>query len=350
MRKIIHIDMDCFFAAIEMRDNPKYRDIPLAVGGSPEQRGVLSTCNYKAREFGLHSAMSSSYALKLCPDLIIIEPHFDKYYEVSEIISEIFFQFTDLVEPISLDEAFLDVTNTRKYQRSGTWMAQEIRRKIFDNTGLTASAGVAPNKLLAKIASDWNKPNGQFVIVPNQVLNFMKDLPVGKIFGVGKVTERKLKEYGFNNCGDLQKKSKLELYTLLGNFGDDLYSLCRGIDDRPVVSNYVRKSLSVESTFSEDLQTIEQCLARIPEIHSEFLSRLEKLDDSFEIKNIMFKIKFSDFKITTIEKGITDLSLDNFITLCREAYTRRDGGVRLLGLGVKFISAKEEDPHQLKLL
>ncbi len=342
--------MDCFYAAVEMRDNPGYRNRAIAVGGRPGGRGVISTCNYKAREYGVHSAMSVGYALRLCPDLLLVDHHFDKYKEASAIIRDIFYQFTDLVEPLSLDEAFLDVTDTRKYGRSATLMAKEIRKRIFQETQLTASAGIGPNKLLAKIASDWNKPNGQHVITPEEIGSFVKDLSLSKIFGVGKVTAKRLKDFGFVTCGELQTQSKYELAMLLGNSGEELYELCRGIDDRPVQTSGVRKSLSVENTFATDLKNVEECLEQIPKIYAEFCRRLKKMGEGYRIKNIMFKIKFSDFQTTTIERNIDDIAIDNYRELCQEAFIRQADPVRLLGLGVKFITAKEGDPKQLKLL
>lgn len=224
IRKIIHIDMDCFYAAVEIRDNPSLIDKPVAVGGLESERGVLCTCNYIARKFKVRSAMSTAYAKRLCPDLIVLPVNMDKYKEISRIIRAIFLEFTTLVEPLSLDEAYLDVTHSDCYQGSATWMANAIRQKIWDTVSLTASAGVSFNKLLAKIASGWNKPNGLFVIHPREVDDFIKKLSVAELYGVGKVTAKKLNHLGIKTCADLQKLSLIKLQDTFGEkWGDSLY-------------------------------------------------------------------------------------------------------------------------------
>ena len=238
-RKIIHVDMDCFYAAIEMRERPELRGQPVAVGGS--RRGVLTTCNYEARKFGCRSAMPSFQALRLCPDLVLLPVRFDLYRKESKRIRSIFTSFTDLVEPLSLDEAYLDVSHLRSEAAS---IAREVRERIREETQLTASAGIAPNKFLAKIASDWRKPDGQFEIRQEDIESFLRDLPVEKIWGVGKRTAKKIHALGAQTCGDLQGFTILELDRRFGRFGQELFNLCRGIDSRRVNPNRERKSVS----------------------------------------------------------------------------------------------------------
>jgi DNA polymerase IV len=252
MRKIIHIDMDAFYASVEQRDRPETRGKPLIVGW-PGERSVVCAASYEAREFGVHSAMPSSRAMRLCPDAVFIAPSFDKYREVSRQIRDIFHRHTPLVEPLSLDEAFLDVTNELTGIPTATETAEAIRREIRGETQLTASAGVAPNKFLAKIASDWRKPDGLFVIRPHQIEAFLVDLPVRKIPGVGKATEKIMTEMGVATVGDLQRFSQDELMARFGKWGTRLWELARGIDENPVVANHKRKSWSSESTFPKDI-------------------------------------------------------------------------------------------------
>lgn len=251
MRKIIHVDMDCFFAAVEMRDNPALRDIPIAIGGSRVQRGVISTANYPARKYGVRSAMPTAMALKLCPHLTLLPGRFDAYKEASSHIQEIFSRYTSLIEPLSLDEAYLDVTHSVHCHGSATLMAQEIRQTIFNELNLTASAGVAPVKFLAKIASDLNKPNGQYVITPEEVPAFLKTLPLSKIPGVGKVSAAKLESMGLRTCEDVQRSDLALLLKRFGKFGRVLWERSQGIDDRDVNNERLRKSVGVERTLSK---------------------------------------------------------------------------------------------------
>lgn len=237
MRKIIHVDMDCFFAAVEMRDNPALRDIPIAIGGSRERRGVISTANYPARKFGVRSAMPTGMALKLCPHLTLLPGRFDAYKEASNHIREIFSRYTSRIEPLSLDEAYLDVTDSVHCHGSATLIAQEIRQTIFNELQLTASAGVAPVKFLAKIASDMNKPNGQFVITPAEVPAFLQTLPLAKIPGVGKVSAAKLEAMGLRTCGDVQKCDLVILLKRFGKFGRILWSVVRGLTSATLTVN-----------------------------------------------------------------------------------------------------------------
>ncbi len=347
INKIIHIDMDCFYAAVEARENPSLQFKPLAVGGV-SKRGVLCTCNYIARKFGLHAAMPTNRALQLCPGLIMVPPNMCLYKEVSREIRAIFHQFTDLVEPLSLDEAFLDVTDCKQYKGSATLIAKEIKRKIHATQKLTASAGVGPNKFLAKIASDWNKPDGIFVITPEQIDTFMPKLPVNKIFGVGKVTAAKLNKKGISTCLDLQKLSLAELKQLCGGtWGLGLYDLCRGIDERPVEPNRIRKSLSVERTFLNDINELGDCINKLPELFSELQNRLKNLN--MPIKTQFVKIKFHDFTHTTAEAAATELTLDQFISLFHKGYLRQQKPIRLLGLGVRFCEPKSSNCQQESL-
>ncbi|WP_409519272.1 DNA polymerase IV, partial [Pseudescherichia sp.] len=248
MRKIIHVDMDCFFAAVEMRDNPALRNIPIAIGGSRERRGVISTANYPARKFGVRSAMPTGMALKLCPHLTLLPGRFDAYKEASRHIQAIFSRYTSRIEPLSLDEAFLDVTDSVHCHGSATLMAQEIRQSIFNELQLTASAGVAPVKFLAKIASDLNKPNGQYVITPDEVPAFLKTLPLAKIPGVGKVSAAKLETLGLRTCEDVQKSDLAMLLKRFGKFGRVLWERSQGIDEREITGERLRKSVGVERT------------------------------------------------------------------------------------------------------
>lgn len=347
MRKIIHIDMDCFYAAIEMRDRPHLKGQPIAVGGSPEGRGVVATANYEARKFGVKSAMSSRAALKLCPGLHIIYPDFTKYKAASKQIRRIFLDYTELVEPLSLDEAFLDVSASPHCDGIATHIAREIRKRVEAETGLTCSAGIAPNKFLAKVAGERNKPNGQFTIAPHQVKAFVQDLPVEKIFGVGKVTAKKMHSLGLETCGDLQKLSLEDLENRFGSWGGSLYFLCRGEDHREVEPHSERKSLSVEETFREDLQTfreIEQCLQ---EIYEEWVERWNKARlEPDKIKTAFVKLKFSDFKSSTHETAISGLpTFEVYLKLMEECWGLHLKPTRLVGLGVR-LQAKKSSPQR----
>ena len=350
MRKIIHCDADCFFAAVEMRDDPSLRFRPIAVGGNAEHRGVISTCNYEARHYGVHSAMSSALARRLCPDLIILPHRMDVYRAASLQMRHIFYDYTELVEPLSLDEAFLDVSDSEYCRGSATRIAETIRRRIFDEVNLIVSAGVAPNKFLAKVASDWNKPNGLCAIAPEAVDNFVQQLPVGKICGVGKATAARLAEINVKCCVDLQRFSIFELKQRFGQLGIRLYELCRGIDNREVSAARRRKSLSVEHTFPQDLPHITSCLNRMPELLQELAGRLRRLEDDYLVIKIFVKIKFADFTSTTIERSGTKLIAAEFHQLCREACARKEVPVRLMGVGVRFVDLREDQPfYQLDL-
>ncbi|WP_337056276.1 DNA polymerase IV [Pseudomonas sp. USHLN015] len=335
-RKIIHIDCDCFYAAIEMRDDPSLAGRPLAVGGSADRRGVIATCNYEARAYGVRSAMSSHHALKLCPDLLIVRPRFDAYREASREIHAILRDFTEIIEPLSLDEAYLDVSASQHFSGSATRIAQEIRRRVWQELRITVSAGVAPNKFLAKIASDWRKPDGLFVITPDQVDDFVAELPVSKLHGVGKVTADKLGRLGVISCADLREWSRLALAREFGSFGERLYGLARGIDERAVQVDSRRQSLSVENTYDQDLPDLAACLARLPELFEELQRRLQRLDSSYKPGKPFVKLKFHDFSQTTLEQAGAGRDLDSYRLLLGAAFARGDKPVRLIGIGVRL--------------
>ncbi|MES2824354.1 MAG: DNA polymerase IV [Pseudomonadota bacterium] len=342
MRKIIHCDADCFYAAVEMRDDPSLRNRPIAVGGSSDHRGVISTCNYEARKFGVHSAMPSSTAKRLCPDIILLPHRMDVYKEVSQQMRAIFYDYTELVEPLSLDEAFLDVSESELHHGSATLIAKEIRQRIKTEIGITVSAGIAPNKFLAKVASDWNKPDGQFVIPPADVDAFITRLPVKKIYGVGKAMTAKLAALNIFTCEDIQKFSIFELSQHFGQMGSRLYHLSKGIDTREVTVNRRRKSLSVENTFSQDLKSVQQCLNELPLLSQQLVSRLRRVDDDYRVIKLFVKIKFSNFTTTTIERSASSVALAELQELCKEAHARTNLAVRLLGVGVRFIDLRED--------
>ncbi|KQQ68109.1 DNA polymerase IV [Pseudomonas sp. Leaf127] len=335
-RKIIHIDCDCFYAAIEMRDNPKLAGIPLAVGGSADRRGVIATCNYEARAFGVRSAMSSHHALKLCPDLTIVKPRMDAYKEASREIQSIFRDYTDLIEPLSLDEAYLDVSESTRFDGSATRIAQDIRRRVSNQLHITVSAGVAPNKFLAKIASDWKKPNGLFVITPAQIEDFVAALPVSKLHGVGKVTADKLARLGIVYCHDLLAWNKLALVREFGSFGERLWSLARGIDERPVHNDNRRQSISVENTYDTDLPDLNSCLERLPELIQTLETRMQRLDGQYRPGKPFVKVKFHDFTQTTLEQAGAGRDLGSYQLLLAQAFARGGKPVRLLGIGVRL--------------
>lgn len=345
-RRIIHIDMDCFYAAVEMRERPELSEKPIAVGGS-SGRGVLTTCNYVARQYGIRSAMPVFKALQLCPHLIILPVRFKLYRKASQQIRAIFSQYTELVEPLSLDEAYLDVTHQK---RRGADIAKEIRSAIYAETKLTASAGVGPNKLIAKIASDWNKPNGQCVVSPSQVQNFMQDLPVNRIWGIGPKSAARLFEMNVTTCGQLQQYDLAVLTREFGSFGAELYKLCRGVDERSVQPNRIRKSLSNERTFEKNIETLEACERALYDQHRKLLETLRTNAADRQIAKILVKLKFSDFRRTTAE--VTDFrpEFENYRNLLREAWGRSGKPVRLLGIGVRFAEiCKKHEQLELAL-
>jgi DNA polymerase-4 len=346
-RKIIHCDCDCFYASVEMRDDPSLRGRPLAVGGRADQRGVIATCNYEARHYGIHSAMATAQAIKLCPELILIPPNMEKYRIASRQIMDIYRDYTELVEPLSLDEAYLDVTASPHCKGSATLIAQEIRRRIFETVGITASAGVAPNKFVAKIASDWNKPDGLFLVRPAEVDAFVAALPVKKLFGVGKVTAAKLHRLGAQTCADLRGWSMADLQRHFGSFGARLYDLSRGIDQRDVNPVRERKSISTEETYTPDVPDLAACLALLPELYTHLQGRIKRNGAEKFINKLFVKIKFADFQQTTVECVGTAPDMDTYRHLLETGWLRASRPVRLLGLGVRL--GDTENVEQLRL-
>jgi DNA polymerase-4 len=342
VRKIIHIDMDCFYAAIEERENPALRDKPVAVAGR-ERRSVLTTANYEARKYGCRSAMPVFKALELCPQLVVVPVRFDLYHAVSDQIRGIFGRFTELIEPLSLDEAYLDVSHL---QSSAAVIAREIRTQIHEETSLTASAGISSNKLIAKIASDWHKPNGQKEVLTAEIPDFMADLPVGRIWGVGKKMGDKLRALGIETCADLQTLDPLELSRRFGKWGIELWSLCRGIDTRPVVPHRIRKSASSETTFAENVQECSALISSLHEMLGGLVADLASSHADRGIRSLVVKLKFADFNLTTAERASHRIDPAVFEELLTEAWSRGDGrAVRLLGVGVRF-----EDPKPTQQL
>ncbi len=305
-RKIIHVDMDAFFASVEQRDNPELLGKPVAVGGARE-RGVVAAASYEARKYGVRSAMPSVRALRLCPDIIFVKPRFDRYKEVSQQIREIFLSYTDLVEPLSLDEAYLDVTHNKAGIPYATRIAQMIRKEIWEKTQLTASAGISINKFLAKVATDINKPNGVTLIPPEHAERFLEELPIEKFYGIGQKTSEKMKKLGIFAGKDLKGRSELELAKLFGKAGRHYYRMVRAIDDRPVKPDRIRKSVGAENTFSTDLTEPGEMVEKLEKITQRVCDRMQAIPTSG--KTITLKIKYHDFVITTRSK-----TLNTFIT------------------------------------
>lgn len=344
--------MDCFYAAVEMRDFPQYRDIPLAVGGDGS-RSVLCTCNYQARQFGVRSAMSAIKAKQLCPELIIVHGRMSVYKEVSAHIREIFSRYTDVIEPLSLDEAFLDVSDSTHFQGSATRIAEQIRADIYNELTLTASAGVAPNKFIAKIASDENKPNGLCVIAPEQVVDFVKNLSLKKIPGIGPKTFKKLQSFGFSTCADVRVSSIAKLTLIIGKFATSLYQKAHGIDNRELEVSRQRKSLAIETTLATDVFSESECLEVINTLYPQLLARLEKVKGRKIIRQGI-KLKFNDFNQTTVAQQSLAAQQTVFNHLLPKAYQRANGrGIRLVGLTLAFAEptvAKFNNNKQLPLL
>ncbi len=340
--KVIHLDMDCFYAAVEMRERPDLAGRPIAVGGG-SRRGVVTTCNYEARKFGVRSAMPGFLARERCPHLVFLPIRFELYRAESLRIRRILQRYTPWVEPLSLDEAYLDVTTSARY----AWdIAREIRGRILEETGLTSSAGIAPNKMLAKIASDWRKPNGQFAITPDQVDAFMRDLPVRKLWGIGPKSAEKFAREGIQTCTDLQRFTLAELVGRMGKWGEELYHRCRGQDDRPVEPNRIRKSLSNERTFADPVVSIEECLRALDELVGELLEELRAKASDRPVHKAFVKVKFADFKRTTRECVCAHPTREVFERLLTEARGRSVRPVRLLGSGVRFADGDEADTLQ----
>jgi len=345
-RKIVHIDMDCFYAAIELRERPELVGKPVAVGGS-SGRGVLTTCNYEAREFGCRSAMPTFQARRLCPQLVLLPVRFDLYRRESARIREIFADFTELIEPLSLDEAYLDVSHLNSEGGSVAW---EIRERIRRRTGLTASAGIASNKFLAKIASDWRKPDGQFEVHDEDVPSFLENLPVEKLGGVGRRTAERLRELGITTCGEMRQRSEMELVQRFGKFGSSLHRLSRGIDERPVEPSRERKSLSNERTFGHNLSSVEEGEARLEELVDELHEDYRAKHASRVIRECVVKLKFEDFRITSAQRASGAIDPPVFRELLAEAWERGEGrSVRLIGAGVRFKPLEAGADRQLEM-
>lgn len=351
-RKIIHIDMDAFYASVEQRDNPEYRDKPLVVGGSPEGRGgVVAAASYEARKFGIRSAMPSKQAVKLCPQAIFVRPRFEVYKQVSGQIREIFRRYTDLIEPLSLDEAYLDVTDDKQHIGSAIDIARQIKEAIRDELRLTASAGISVNKFIAKIASDLKKPDGLAFIGPSAVEAFMEQLPIEKFHGVGRVTAEKMKGMNLHTGGDLKRLSEEELVRRFGKHGKFYYNIVRGIDHRSVQPNRETKSMSAEDTFPYDLRTIEEMNAELDKIAGLVHGRLIKYQ--LKGRTITLKIRYGDFRQITrrmsLPRAMNDLETIAAVAKQLLAATDlQDRGIRLFGIGVSGFGEKHPVARQGK--
>ncbi|MBA6156820.1 DNA polymerase IV [Tenacibaculum sp. S7007] len=349
-RKIIHVDMDAFYASVEQLDNPGLIGKAVAVGGS-EIRGVVSAASYEARKFGVRSAMSGVLAKRKCPHLIFVPPRYDRYKEISSKIRKIFYDYTDLVEPLSLDEAYLDVTENKKGNTSASMIAQEIRQRIWEELKLRASAGISINKFIAKVASDINKPNGQKTINPEDVIPFLEELPVNKFYGVGKVTAAKMHNLGIFTGLDLKKKSLEELSVLFGKSGVHYFNIVRGIHNSKVKPNRVRKSIAAERTFNENLSSEVFMLDRLDKIAEELERRMKK--SNTKGKTVTLKIKYSDFTQQTRSK-----TTNHYIQLKKEFYPvvkellyqeKLKNSVRLLGISFSNLNTEKKDPIWVQL-
>lgn len=348
-RKIIHVDMDAFYASVEQHDNPNLRGKPIAVGGG--QYGVVAAASYEARKFGVRSAMPGRMALEKCPQLIVVKPRFQRYKEISQQIRTIFYEYTDLVEPLSLDEAYLDVTENKKGIESANDIAREIRQRIFEETGLTASAGISVNKFLAKVASDYNKPNGQKTIHPTQILKFMEELPIEKFYGIGKVTANRMHEMHIFKGADLKKKSLEELIRLFGKSGNYYYNVVRGIHMSEVKSHRIQKSVAVEETYWENLLDEDSVFKQLQLISKELEARLSKKE--IKGKSLTLKIKYKDFtqytRSTTQE--VYFASATDFYKTAQKLWELRpfDKPVRLLGLSLSNLNTQEKKQISVQL-
>jgi DNA polymerase-4 len=349
IRKIIHVDMDAFYASVEQLDNPELKGKPIAVGGSGI-RGVISAASYEARKFGVKSAMAGNLAIKLCPNLIFVQPHFERYNEISKKIREIFYDYTDLVEPLSLDEAYLDVTNNKKGNPSASLLAKEIRERIFKEVGLTASAGISINKFVAKVASDYNKPNGQKTVNSEEVIEFLEQLDIRKFYGVGKVTAEKMYQLGIFTGKDLKLKSIEYLDESFGKSGKYYYFVVRGIHNSEVKPNRIRKSLAAERTFSENLSSEVFMLEKLERIADEVSRRLTK--SKVAGKTITLKIKYSDFTLQTRSKTLQYFISDKALileTAKNLLYKEKlSNSVRLLGISMSNLNTETKKKSEKK--
>ncbi len=343
LRKIIHVDMDAFYASVEQLDHPKLKGLPLAVGGG-EKRGVVAAASYEARKFGVRSAMSGNIAKKNCPQLVFVKPRFARYKEISLKIRSIFYEYTDLVEPLSLDEAYLDVTSNKKGNPSATLIAKEIRERIYQELGLTASAGISINKFIAKVASDYNKPNGQKTVNPEDVLPFLEGLDIRKFYGVGKVTAEKMYLLGIFTGKELKNKSLEFLEQNFGKSGTHYYNVVRGVHNSPVKPNRIQKSVAAEHTFDENLSSEIFMLEHLEYIAKELESRLKKSD--LAGKTITLKIKYSDFTLQTRSKTLPHFIMDSDLimeTVKELLYQEKmENSVRLLGISLSNLNTEDQ--------
>jgi len=349
IRKIIHVDMDAFYASVEQFDNPKLKGKPLAVGGGGK-RGVVSAASYEARKFGVKSAMAGNLAVKLCPDLIFVKPRFERYSEISKQIRSIFFEYSDLVEPLSLDEAYIDVTYNKKGNPSASLIAKEIRERIFNEVGLTASAGISINKFVAKVASDYNKPNGQKTVNPEEVLAFLEQLDIRKFYGIGKVTAQKMYNKGIFTGLDLKGKSLEFLETHFGKSGKYYYYIVRGQHNSEVKTHRRRKSLAAERTFNDNLSSEIFMLEKLEHIAEEVSRRLKK--SKVAGKTVALKIKYSDFTLQTRSKTlpyfVTDKSIILETTKDLLYQEKLKNSVRLLGISISNLNTETTKKREQK--
>jgi DNA polymerase-4 len=351
-RKIIHVDMDMFYAAVELLGKPELRDRPVVVGGSPRSRSVVTTANYVARKYGIRSAMSCSEAYRRCPETVFIPPDFPKYHKYSEMIRTIFFKYTDLVEPLSLDEAYLDVTVNKIGEPSATRLASAIKKDILDQTGLTASAGVAPNMFVAKIASDFKKPDGLTVVPPEKVLQFITPLPVRRIPGIGPVSDSHMEKLGIRTVADLAAQSLQWLEEHFGSFGEYLYNIARGIDEREVTPSWERKSLGAEETFPQDLLGIPEIEYYLRQCAQSVFDQLTK--EGKHARTVTLKIKYHDFKSITRRRTVDTYihSGEEVFAVARELLSRTDAGrvkIRLAGISLSNFNATEKSDTNQQL-
>jgi DNA polymerase IV len=347
-RKIIHIDMDAFYASVEQRDFPEYRGRPLIVGGAPDKRGVVAACSYEARKFGIHSAMPSSRAYRLCPQAIFQRPRFEVYRQVSAQISEVFQQYTDKIEPLSLDEAYLDVTNSELHSGSATLIARNIKNTIKEKTGLIASAGVSYNKFLAKIASDMDKPDGLYVIKPEQGADFIEQLAIGKFYGIGKATEAKMLALNIESGKQLKQLSRENLVARFGKAGNYYYDIAQGIDNRPVVSSRIRKSLGTETTFEQDLFDVDEMLKILNDLADKVAKSMQKRN--LQAKTLTLKVKYADFTQVTRSQTLEEVFDQAYVMtpLLPGLLNKTDAGekkVRLLGITTSNFLYEEEEKN-----
>jgi len=354
MRSILHVDMDAFYASVEQLDHPEYKGRPVIVGADPKGgtgRGVVAACSYEARKFGVRSALPISRAWKLCPDGVYVRPRMKRYVEVSGQIMQVFRRYTDLVEPLSIDEAFLDITGSIALFGPPEQIARSIKNEIREQTGLTASVGLAPNKFLAKIASDIRKPNGFMVVGEKEVAAFLRDLPISRLWGVGPKTEQRLRERGFRTIGEFAAADHDALVAQLGSLGEHLYQLSRGHDDRPVVANCEPKSISSETTFEEDTADRELLLHTILGLSDHVAERLRK--DGYRARKVTLKLRYSSFSTHTKQESLDTLvqTGEQIAVVARRLFAQfpLKQKIRLIGVAAGDLHRDGNDPHQLQL-